>query len=994
MPGQIEIDKLAGEGGRAKGRRLAKHWIGQITATKEDSKYKHWIKRSEGIERRYRDERSRVDEDNQKHYNALWANTEIIKPALYGKCPIIICERRFKDKDEQARFAATILERALRNEIEINGFDRSMKQAVMDYLLPGRGVVWVRYEPKIEDGVSLGPETQTDIEDDEGSDTDSNPRKEFTPIKKRFKSSTALTPVQSRFKSKVKPDEADDDGDEAEDEDPDLQEVKDEEEVEKLHATGDRIVRESVPVDYVPWRDFITLPLRARTWIEVTAVGKRVYMSREELKKRFGPEVGAAIPLKKDDRGERKLTSAMQNVDEDKGQVWEIWDASTRKVYWVCEGYEYLCDLKEDPLKLEHFFPVPEPLFANATNETLVPVPEYIEYQDQALQIDELTQRISMLAKACKVAGVYNAAAKDIQRLFQEGVENELIPVDDWAAFAENGGVEGNISLIPIDMIIKTINELMAVKQKCIEEMDRLTGISDIMRGTTDARETLGAVRIKTNTSGTRISSRQNEVARMACDTIRIVADIMCQHFSTKSLIDASGALYAEGLGPDDLPQLHELNQMQQKPPAGQPPQPQPGQPPMAAPPPGMPPGPPPGMPPQPGGNVVPFPPRPPGMPPGMPQNPPAAPPGAPPMGGQPPGMPPQPGPPPGPPGMPPGQPPGMPGQPPQPPVDPQIAAKLKGLQRILRGINLLRDERLRGFRVDIETDSTIYPDQAQEKQDRNEFLKSVTTYMQTAAQLGQLMPESIPLSAAMLQFGVRGYKVGRDLETKIDEFCDQAQEMATKMAQKRDTQPNVAEEKTKAEIDKIKADAEQSRASGKKVGSEVQIAQTKLQSDQQQAQAEVERQKIENQGEQANSAADLQIKQLELQMKKMEMQIEAMKAMFEAKKIGMEGQMKEREAQIQENSDQRDERMQGQQMQLQERQGQRDDSLAQQQMQQQERQGQRDDHAVQRDDQMAQHDMTLKTAQALRPQPAAQPESQPRQSGSRGSVGNPKTGV
>src|SRR4029077_7944090 len=126
-------------------------------------------------------------------------------------------------------------------------------------------------------------------------------------------------------------------------------------------------------------------------------------------------------------------------------------------------------------------------------------VADFMQYQDQAIQIDELTQRISMLAKACKVAGVYNAAAKSIQRLMNESVENELIPVDDWAAFAEKGGIAGNISFIPLQEIIGVLQELMTIKDKTIMEMDRLTGINDIMRGTTEARETLGAQRLKTN---------------------------------------------------------------------------------------------------------------------------------------------------------------------------------------------------------------------------------------------------------------------------------------------------------------------------------------------------------------------------------------------------------------------------------------------------------------------------------------------------------------
>ena len=49
---------------------------------------------------------------------------------------------------------------------------------------------------------------------------------------------------------------------------------------------------------------------------------------------------------------------------------------------------------------------------------------------------------------------------KDVQRLLDESVENELIPVDSWAAFAEKGGVAGVISLLPLKEIIGVITHM------------------------------------------------------------------------------------------------------------------------------------------------------------------------------------------------------------------------------------------------------------------------------------------------------------------------------------------------------------------------------------------------------------------------------------------------------------------------------------------------------------------------------------------------------
>jgi hypothetical protein len=788
----VDLDELAGPKGGIEGRRLASYWLNQITEVDDDKEQKRWAKRGIQIEKRYRDERNRVDEEGQRRYNALWSNIEILTPALYGKVPVPVAERRFRDKDPVGRGAAQILERSLRNEIEICGFDEAMQQAVRDYLIAGRGTVWVRYEPQFEEAVSVPPDAEQDISDTSG----------------------------------------------------DIEGEDDSEDEVKLRETGDRVARESTPVDFIQWTDFYAFPSRARVWSEVVAVGKRTYMTRDQMKRRFGDEIGKAIPLQKDDRKMRRQedTSAGHEVEQ-KAQVYEIWSRTDEAVFWVAEGYSYLCDRKDDPYKLERFFPCPKPLFSNPTNNTLVPVPDFVQYQDQAIQIDELTQRISMLAKACKVAGVYNAAAKSIQRLLNESVENELIPVDDWAAFADKGGVAGNISLLPLKEIMGVLNELQEVRDKAILDMDRLTGISDIMRGTTDARETVGGQRLKTNATGTRLQHRQNEVARFARDALRIMADVMCQHFSPQSLIEVSGALYEEGLGTMDMPSLTMLQQSTSPPPGSIPP-----------------------------GGPVPGP---------LGQPPPSAPSGPSFLNQQSPN------------GL--GGPPQM-GMPQPPTIHPKVLDRQQGLQRIAKAIELLRNERLRGFRVDIEVDSTIYGDTQQEKGDRTAFIASVTQFMQQAMQISAAMPEAAPLLGKFLQFGVRGFKVGRDLEQAIEDFCDEAVGAAKRHAQMAAQQPNPEQMKAEAAMltAKTKAGETQQKAQieQQKAQADIQSAQMKMQSDQMAAQAEVERQQIENQGEQANSIEDTKQKQLDTEMRKMEMQIKLIE--LEIKKIEAQAKMQQ----------------------------------------------------------------------------------------------------
>lgn len=162
-------------------------------------------------------------------------------------------------------------------------------------------------------------------------------------------------------------------------------------------------------------------------------------------------------------------------------------------------------------------------------------------------------------------------------------------------------------------------------------------------------------------------------------------------------------------------------------------------------------------------------------------------------------------------------------------------------MELIASAIALLRQDKLRGFRIDIETDSTVQGDAQQEKAQRIEFVEGVTKFIQAAGEIAMQMPEFTPLAGKMLAFAVRGFRVGRDLESAIEDFIDSTEKQAKEKAAQ-PPQPNA---------DQIKAETEKMKA-----------------------QAEIERQQVENQGEQANAKINLQSKQLDLEMRKLELQI------------------------------------------------------------------------------------------------------------------------
>lgn len=83
--------------------------------------------------------------------------------------------------------------------------------------------------------------------------------------------------------------------------------------------------------------------------------------------------------------------------------------------------------------------------------------------------------------------------------------------------------------------------------------------------------------------------------------------------------------------------------------------------------------------------------------------------------------------------------------------------------------LKLLKSDRLRSFRVDIETDSTIALDEAEAKQEAGEFITAVGGFMQQAFQVIQAEPAMAPLAGEMLLFVARRYKAGRTMEGAIE---------------------------------------------------------------------------------------------------------------------------------------------------------------------------------------------------------------------------------
>lgn len=419
-----------------------------------------------------------------------------------------------------------------------------------------------------------------------------------------------------------------------------------------LDAKGkpaEQIDDEYTPVEYLYWKDFLHSP--ARTWEEVRWAARALYLSREQGVKRWGKKFNAvpldSMPAETD---EQKLPGELK-----KAKVWEIWDKEGKQVLYVAKGMAEPLEVTKPPYDLENFFPCPKPLFATMTNGTLMPIPDFDQYRDQADLIDALTERIGKLTMSLKVVGLADASIPELQRLLNEGYENRMIPVENWAKFSEKGGMKGSVDWYPLDVIVQTLAQCVEIRQQLKQDAYEITGMADIIRGASVATETAAAQKIKAQYASLRLNQMREDVERFARDLIRIKCEIMCEKYQPQTLIQSSGIQYTNE-GKDE--------------------------------------------------------------------------------------------------------------------------------QVVMQAMQLLRDEKMRDYRIDIETESMAQMDDQQTKQERLEFLQAVGGFIQQSAGMVEKAPEMAPLMGELLLFGVRAFRVGRDLEGTFEKALGAMQQKNAQGAQ------------------------------------------------------------------------------------------------------------------------------------------------------------------------------------------------------------------
>jgi hypothetical protein len=304
--------------------------------------------------------------------------------------------------------------------------------------------------------------------------------------------------------------------------------------------TGQSVITyQNVKFDHVEWKSF--RHGNGASWDDVSWVAREHLFTKTDLKKRWGESLGNridAIPVNQVVDEENINAEAKKDGSFKRARVWEIWYRPENIRVYVADGFPEELEREEDPYKLEGFFPCPRPLYAVKTTSSLTPRPEFLQYKDQADELDRVNTRIWKLLEKLKYAGVYDGSAEDADALKSIGnlQDGEFLPYKNFSALKEGGGLAAAFQSRDLAPIAAAIQVLAQRAIELLQAIYEITGISDIMRGSSDSNETLGAQKLKANFGSGRLQRKQKDVQRFVKSLYRMKAEIIAEHFEREQL--------------------------------------------------------------------------------------------------------------------------------------------------------------------------------------------------------------------------------------------------------------------------------------------------------------------------------------------------------------------------------------------------------------------------------------------------------------------------
>ncbi len=467
------------------------------------------------------------------------SNINTLAPAVYNQTPVPDVRRRYGDKDAVARLGATIAERALTAALDGYEFDHVMKRAVRNAILAGRGVTRLRYEPK------FGIETDPD-----GSQFETIKHEAVITEPVRWDRYThgdaetwALRPWEAfhhdlskdEVWTLIKPDE------------PQIPPAPIAPDMPEM--TGDPFEDERVFTEHE--QQTAQFATEQQAHIQAIALAQKEHEERlTEAKQRLETFAFGAKTIDGSDRDKpTPAKGVLMTVP-----CWEVWDKASRKVIWVCEkDTRLVLKVFDDPLELSGFFSTPRPLMQTEGESSLIPVCPHDVYADLIAEIDDTTKRIKATIEDMRVRGLADPKMQKDLELLAAAQDGEMVSSNLPENFVSGASktIQDLVMWWPVDQDVNVLKALMEHREAIKQIIYEVTGLSDILRGSTNAGETATAQQIKATWGSQRVQELQAEVQRYAKDLFKMKAEVVFGKFQDETIRQM--CLLPEPINPDEI---------------------------------------------------------------------------------------------------------------------------------------------------------------------------------------------------------------------------------------------------------------------------------------------------------------------------------------------------------------------------------------------------------------------------------------------------------
>ncbi len=414
----------------------------------------------------------------------FWASVKNLLPAYYSRTPNTVAKRLFDSQDPTGKVSAQLVERLSKTLLHKSPLTEAMTHASVDFVLTDKATAKMHCEEVYGEKqvpVILNQDTQEYM---------TNDGQVVTGQVTQNEDGSLMGTIEGLIDYKI----------------------------------------EILPLDY---DDVIHTP-NARNWSEISQIGLRLYLTKAEFLDRFGSEKLALVTFGaiKDEDGDKSIPQQTDNKEADTVELWEIWDKRKKMVSVVSQNCKTnIIDEYPDPYELKGFFPIAPFVISTKPSKNLYPTPMYVQLKPLIVQLHRVFDRICKMTSALRRRGIADAQLSAAIEQLSTGDDLEIVAVKNFQAILERGGLEKSLLWFPLQELSNALSEAVGMIATFEDFFNKLSGVPDVVRGSTNPNETASAQQQKGEFYNLRTSWDQLQFQEMARILIEMQVEIALKKF-------------------------------------------------------------------------------------------------------------------------------------------------------------------------------------------------------------------------------------------------------------------------------------------------------------------------------------------------------------------------------------------------------------------------------------------------------------------------------